>query len=86
MENAAEALHWIKNRFDEYYASFHDSTGCPAPIYYYHITYQLDGEDYFTTMNLSRRTDDYWNFDFPYDDYESVLKDAITKVNDTPKD
>lgn len=80
VEKAVDALNWIKGRFDEYYADFHESTGCPAPVYYYHVTYQLDGEDCFVMVNLSMREDDYWNFDFPYDDYESVLKDAIARV------
>ena len=80
VSEAAQALSWAKERFDQLYAEFQASTGCESPLLYFNGSFTLAGEEHFRMFYLSMRPDDVWNFAYAYDDYESVLRDAIERT------
>lgn len=77
VNEAAQALSWAKERFDQLYADFQAGTGCESPLLYFNGSFTLAGEEHFKMFYLSMRPDDVWNFAYAYDDYQGVLQDAI---------
>lgn len=74
---AARFLSWAKERFDALYEDFQAGTGCQAPLLYFNSEFTLNGSGHFKMTYLSMRDSDQWGFDYSYDDYESVLRDAV---------
>ena len=84
---ASKAVSYIKGEFDSLRRDFQEGTGCTDLMLYFHGSFTLDGEEHFATFHISMREQDVWDLDYPFDDYESCLRDCIEKINskdDTP--
>lgn len=84
---AAGALAWAKDRFDSLYQGFQESTGCQAPLLYFHGSFTLGGREHSGRFYLSMREGGSWDLPYAYDDYQAVLQNAIERAKadgDTP--
>lgn len=79
LEEAAQAFVWAKERFDSLYGDFQVGAGCEDPLLSFNGSFTLTGEEHFQRIYLSMRQGDAWNQDYAYDDYRSVLRDAVKR-------
>ncbi len=84
LQKAAKAVSFAKAEFDSLRQDFEDSTGCSDLLLYFHGSYTLDGGEHFGMFYMSMRERDLWDREYPFDDYESCLRDYIDKLDETP--
>ena len=71
LEDVAAVLDFTRERFDQLYTDFRESTGHTEDFHFYlAVNFTLDGEEHFRNVYIAPPPEDMrWNFDYAYDDY-----------------